>query len=247
MKPFLLLLFFVVPVGQGWSQPPQRQSILNQIPFLPESTDKPRPQLLNTRLMLQDLDPLPEFQIPNKLPHEFVLTREQEELLKLFQDAHGSLQEDHAERAIDLFRNILRKFPNELNIHLALADCLYAIGEYDEAIEHYEFVLERDPLHFKGLNNLAWLYCTREPELQQLDKALRLANLAKMVRPNDHHVWSTLSKIYFQKTMYPEAEQTINNALRIAQQSQVPLQVVVSYLMQRDRAGVAREATSLLE
>lgn len=227
----------------------QPQSILNQIPYRPDpSEQRVDIPLLDTNHILLDLKPLPEFEILTQLPPEFHHTREQQALVMKFQEAHQLLQQGEAESAVEIFKLTLESHPDELNIHVALADSYYAAGAYEEAIEHYQFVLTRDPFHFQSLNNLAWLFSSVDaPEIRNLEQARILGERARLIRSNSHHVWSTLAQVYFQTGRYSESEQSINNALTIAQQTQVPLQVVVNYLMQRDRAMVAREATSILQ
>lgn len=247
MKKSLLLFHLLALASLTPAQQPQ--SILNQIPYRPDPSDQRVDiPLLDTGHILLELDPVPEFQLPSQLPPEFHYTGEQQALLRKFQEAHQLLQQGEAESAVDIFRQTLVSNPGELNIHVALADSYYAAGTYREAVKHYRYVLARDPLHFQSLNNLAWLVSSvRDPDFRDLEQARVLGERAKLIRPDSHHIWSTLAQVYFQTGNYREAEQSINRALAIAQQTQAPLQVVVNYLMQRDRAMVAREATSILE
>ncbi|MEX2607087.1 MAG: tetratricopeptide repeat protein [Kiritimatiellia bacterium] len=247
MKPVSLHLLLLAASALTLAQQPQ--SILNQIPYRPDPSDQPvNIPLLDTNHILLDLEPLPAFEIPAQVPPEFQYTREQQALLRKFQEAHQLLQQGKAESAVEIFKQTLALNPEELNIHVALADSYYAAGAYTKAVEHYQFVLNRDPLHFQSLNNLAWLLSSVDnPELRNLEQARVLGERARLIRPNSHHVWSTLAQVYMHTDKYAEAEQAITNALTIAQQTRVSLKVVVNYLLQRDRARVAHEATSILE
>lgn len=223
-------------------------SLLSQFPYIPEVTGNKVPALLNVEDALGDLEPLPDFQIPQQLPNEFLLTQKGWELMTLSQEANQFLMSGNPGKAVEIFREALENWPQELGIRVALADSLFAMGALAESEKQYRMVLESVPLHFQCLNNLAWLYVTsKDPELKNLDQAYALALKAKVVQPRSHHLWSTLSQIYYEQGKYGEAENAINNALLIVQQSQVNLEVMVAYLVQRDRCAIARQATSLLE
>ena len=246
MKTLFISTLFLIPLHL-FAQAP-RESLLSQIPYVPEETGKVSQPLLDVNDAFQALEPLPDFQIPQRLPNEFILTPLGWELMKRSQQANQFLVAGEPEKSVDIFRETLTKWPEELGIRVALADSLYAMGALKESVVEYKTVLARLPMHFQCLNNLAWLYATtQDPELKNVDAALELAMKAKVIQPRSHHLWSTLSQIFYEQGKYPEAENAINNALVIVQQSQVNLEVVVSYLVQRDRCTIARQATSLLE
>lgn len=246
MKNFLISSLFLFSLP-AMAQAP-RESLLSQIPYLPEDSGKVSTAFLNVQDALLALDPLPDFQIPQRLPNEFLLTARGWEMMALSQEANRFLLAGEPEKAVQIFQETLEKWPEELGLRVALADSLYAMGALKEAETAYKTVLESIPMHFQCLNNLAWLYATaKEPGMKNLDAAMELAMKAKVVQPQSHHLWSTLSQIYYDQGKYAEAENAINNALLLAQQSQVNLEVVVSYLIQRDRSMIARQATSLLE
>ncbi len=244
---YLSTLFFCVTAPVLFAHGPGG-SLLSQFPYLPEESGDKSPALLDVQDALGDLEALPDFQIPQQLPNEFLLTQQGRELMALSQQANKFLSAGEPGKAVEIFRNALAKWPQELGIRVALADSLYAMGALPESEKQYWMVLERVPLHFQCLNNLAWLYATaKQPELKDLAQAYELALKAKVVQPRSYHLWSTLSQIYYEQGKYGEAENAINNALLIVQQSQVNLEVVVAYLIQRDRCAIARQATSLLE
>ncbi len=240
-----LLALFVVSHLQAQQAP---TSLIAQVPYVEELKGKAPVALLNVPEILQSLEPLPDFEIPQQLPNEFILTDLGRHLMQKSREANEYLLEGQPEKAVMIFTETLEKWPNELGIRVALADSLYAMGSHQAAIREYQAVLEKVPLHFQCLNNLAWLYATtNEPGLRDLESAARLAEVAKVVQPRSHHLWSTLSQIHFENGDYAEAEQAIGNALLIVQQMQVNLEVVVSYLIQRDRCTLALQATSLLD
>jgi|GEM_PF-1273442 len=247
MKTLAAFTTFFVVLGTAFAQE-RPQSLLNQIPYVPEKKLETTHGFLDVSQALQGLDPLPDFQIPQRLPNEFVLTALGWELMNLSQKANEFLVGGEPEKSVEIFEKTREKWPNELGIRVALADSYYAMGSHREAELQYKAVLEKIPMHFQCLNNLAWLYATSpDPSMKNLEAALELANLAKVVQPQSHHLWSTLSQIYFEQGQYVEAGTAINNALAIVRQTTSNLGVVVSYLIQRDRCAIAQQATSIFE
>ncbi|WFB35920.1 tetratricopeptide repeat protein [Kiritimatiellota bacterium B12222] len=240
-----LLLYLVSFSALAFAQ--QRPvSILNQLPYVPERV-APSEGMLDVQAALQGLDPLPAFGIPQQLPLEFVVSPVRRELIAQSQKANVFMMEGKPEKSVEIFKEILAERPEESGIRVALADSLYAMGNHAEAAVEYRAVLETNPMNFQCLNNLAWLLATTSDlQIKDVDAALEYAQDAKVIQPTSHHLWSTLSQIYYELGRYGEAERAINNALVIAQQSQVNLEVVVSYLVQRDRSALALQATSLL-
>lgn len=230
------------------SAQPAPRSIINQMPYVEESASQPKQGLLDVQQALQSLKPLPDFLIPQALPREFRLTSQGKELMELSQEANGYLREGQPGKAVDLFLDAIEKWPEELGLWVALADSYFAAGEHRKAAGHYRKFLDKHPFHFQALNNLAWLYSTTsDPELKNLDEALKLVSAARLIQPRSHHVWSTYSQIYYEQGKYREASEAINKALQIAQQSRVNVETFVNYLVQRHRTLKALNATSLWE
>jgi putative PEP-CTERM system TPR-repeat lipoprotein len=87
----------------------------------------------------------------------------------------------------------VRKYPDDDEARLYLADALGAKRRYKDAIPLYEELLRRNPRHAQALNNLAWaLDATKDP------RALEYAQLAFMASPNtpavlDTYGWALVS------------------------------------------------------
>jgi tetratricopeptide (TPR) repeat protein len=84
-------------------------------------------------------------------------------------------------------------------------------GNYVKAIEHLRKVVEADPRNVIGLNNLAYLLAEHT---NQADEALKYAQMAKELAPDDVTVDGTVGWAYFQKGMYPKALQTLQDSVR---------------------------------
>jgi tetratricopeptide (TPR) repeat protein len=78
----------------------------------------------------------------------------------------------------------LSVFPEDPDLNFLRARLLYAEGKVAEAIEHYHVALEGNPDWVDAKNDLAWaLATTRDPNLRDGAKALRLAEQASKARP----------------------------------------------------------------
>lgn len=238
---FSLLLLLCSSLAYAQQSP----FLLNRLPYRTTQTSIPR---LDANDALSVLTPLPDFNIPQQLPIEFSSDAKLRESIRLFTQANQQLIEGNSEAATDLIRQALELNPSEIAIQVALADSLYATGLLVEAKQIYTKVLEQVPFHFQSLNNLGWLLATAEdPSIQDPTRALLLAQRARLIRPNSHHVWSTISQAQYELGKYAEAQNAIQNAMQIGQRIGVNVNVFAQYMLQLDRCRLAREATSLLQ
>lgn len=226
----------------------QSRALLNRLPYIQERRPDSPPPLLNPASALEILEPLPQLDLPRQLPPEFISDPDQRQLMEWFAEASAQLSEGNADKAIELLEQEVQLRPDDVNIRVSYADSLYAAERYREAQQQYEMVLRDAPFHFQSLNNLGWLLATvSDPGMKDPETALELAGRARLIRPNSHHMWSTLSQATYELGRYSEAEAAIANALRLAQQTGVNARVLAGYVIHRDRCILAREATSLLE
>ena len=96
--------------------------------------------------------------------------------------------------------------------YMFLGDTELTLGNIAGAIAAYRKVIEINPDSPDGLNNLASCLLTNRSEL---DEALRLAQRAKELRPDDANTNDTLGWAYYQKGLYepaiPLLEQSVVN------------------------------------
>jgi tetratricopeptide (TPR) repeat protein len=84
-------------------------------------------------------------------------------------------------------------------------------GDLDEAREHYQLAVDRDPNTHSALNNLAYLMANREPiDLQQ---AMTLADRAVELEPENPHYLETRGQILIQLGRWPDAVADLTIAL----------------------------------
>jgi predicted Zn-dependent protease len=113
-------------------------------------------------------------------------------------------------------------------------------GNTEQAKRAYEKALELDSNFAQALNNLAWLYCERE---QNLDLALSLARRAKELLPDNPNVSDTLAWIHYRKRAYHFAIPLLEEVVR-----QAPDNGVFHYhlgMAYRKAGYKARAATAL--
>jgi tetratricopeptide (TPR) repeat protein len=83
-------------------------------------------------------------------------------------------------------------------------------GNYAKAIEHLRKVVEAQPQNVIALNNLAYLLADHTNET---DEALKFAQKAKELAPDDINVAGTIGWAYFRKGMYGFALQNLQDAV----------------------------------
>ena len=110
----------------------------------------------------------------------------------------------------------LQKSPDSPNLYRVLGDLYYNRKNYEGVIDAYEKALEirLDDSHV--LNNLAWFYATCEIEsLRDPERALQLSRLAVSIEQSSH-IYDTLAESYFVNSMFQEAIEAGEQALKLA-------------------------------
>lgn len=106
----------------------------------------------------------------------------------------------------------VKRQPDSEAAFLVLGDTELTLGNIAGAIAAYRKVIEINPDSADGLNNLASCLLTNR---SQLDEALRLAQRAKELSPDDANTNDTLGWAYYQKGLYESAipllEQSVVN------------------------------------
>jgi tetratricopeptide (TPR) repeat protein len=91
----------------------------------------------------------------------------------------GKATPDDYKSAGAVIDEAMRLKPQSLDLQISLAEFHDAEGRYDEAIERYRAILEKDPKSDIALNNLAWLLAFQEGKaaeaLEIIERAIRTA------------------------------------------------------------------------
>jgi Flp pilus assembly protein TadD len=110
---------------------------------------------------------------------------------------------DEARRAQSLLKEVLARGIAPAVVHQILGTLASNRGENETAIFHLEQAYRLKPNMLVVLNNLAWTLAKNAPP--QLDRALKLANAAVELSPDDPHVRDTRGRILAALGQYKEA------------------------------------------
>ena len=108
------------------------------------------------------------------------------------------------EKALDEYEGILHKNPSDLAAATMLALLHQNAGNPDSAMKTYKYILDRDPKNGLAANNMAWMLAEKGTK-RDLDEALKLAQTAKDMYPEDPRVADTLGYVYLRKGMTDNA------------------------------------------
>jgi len=131
--------------------------------------------------------------------------------------AQAYITEKDYPAAVKVYERILEIDPTHAQTRYVVAHIYINAKQYKKAEKMLLSLLEESPDDFKLLNNLAWLYATAEdPSIRNGKKAIRYAQMAMVLAPNDHHVWSTLSEAYYVSGEYEKAYRAIEQMANLA-------------------------------
>lgn len=100
--------------------------------------------------------------------------------------------------ALNEYEKILNKKPDDLNAATMLGMLYQSTGDMKAAKKVYTYILEKNPKDGRAANNLAWILAD-EGKKSDLDEALRLAQTAKDMYPDDPRIADTLGYVYLKK------------------------------------------------
>jgi len=112
---------------------------------------------------------------------------------------------------------ILKIEPDHAQVRYLVSHIYIQSKQYRKAETLLLALTAERPNDFTLMNNLAWVYATAEdPSIRNGDKAIKFAQEAMLLAPNDHHVWSTLSEAYYMSGEYEKAYRAIEHMARLA-------------------------------
>jgi len=129
---------------------------------------------------------------------------------------------------------ILAANPSYLQAHLLLGAVEERRSNFTQAIAEYRKALELDDRNKMALNNLAYVLAEYG---NQPDEALRLAQKATEISPNEPAVQDTLGWVYYQKGLYPQAVQQLEAATGKSSAALPKFHLGLAYLKSGDRRG----------
>lgn len=122
---------------------------------------------------------------------------------------------DQLKRLKPLLDDFIAANPNRTEGPLIAATVDYAVGDLEATEKDYRRLLQIDPMHQQGLNNLAWIVGV---ELGRPEEALEIANKAIDRYSGDAHLLNTRGVLYYWMGMMTEARKDFEGCLALAQQ-----------------------------
>ena len=125
--------------------------------------------------------------------------------------------EEEMESAVNAYERILEIDPDHQLAKYTIAHVYISAKMYGKAEALFKELIEKNPEDFTLMNNLGWLYATAEdPKYRSGANALKYAQEAMSLAPNDHHVWSTLSEAHYISGDYEKAYRSIKHMASLA-------------------------------
>lgn len=142
---------------------------------------------------------------------------DEERILFLLEIAQVYFKEESFESAVSAYERVLEIDPKHKEARYIVAHVYINAKQYAKAEKLLIDLVADDPEDFKLKNNLAWLYATAEdPKIRSGAKAVKFAQEAMVLAPNDHHVWSTLSEAHYINGEYEKAYRAIKQMAALA-------------------------------
>jgi len=151
------------------------------------------------------------------------------------------LQKGSVDEAIAHFQKALQIKPDDAEAQNNLAVALFEKGNMDEAIAHFQKALQIKPDDTKVQNNLAWaLAIAPQASLRNGHQAVELAQRANQLAGGGNPViLRTLAAAYAEAGRFPEAVETAQHALQLAETpSNTALADVIRSQMKLYQAGI---------
>ncbi len=120
-------------------------------------------------------------------------------------------KEENLEKAVQIFKQIVDKFPKEKMAHHNLGYIYGRMESFDEAIVEYNKALELDPFYGMSINQLAYVYADRG----DYEKAFEYFNRYASVSPGDANPIDSMAELYFRMGKLDESILKYKEALEI--------------------------------
>ncbi len=154
--------------------------------------------------------------------------------------AQLDLIENKQDNARKILTAVLSKNDANVGARMMLAGLEFEAGNGNAAVPHYRKVIEKDSRNALALNNLAYLLADQD---SQADEALKYAQQAKELAPNDASVDDTLGWVYYRKGIY----QTSANYLEAAVAKEPSARRKYHLAMAYAKLGDRRRGSDLLQ
>ncbi|HPR50787.1 MAG TPA: tetratricopeptide repeat protein [Deltaproteobacteria bacterium] len=142
-------------------------------------------------------------------------------------------------KALDEYESILNKNPDDLKAAMMLALINQNQGRITDAKKVYNYILEREPKNALAANNLAWILAEGGKK-NDLNEALKLAQIAKDKFPDDPRIADTLGFVYLKKGLFENALAQFQLAIeKLSEEPSINYHMALA-LVELNRAGEAK-------
>jgi Tfp pilus assembly protein PilF len=141
--------------------------------------------------------------------------------------------------ARETLKRVVESSPRNVMAQLWLGNVEEMKGNHEAAIQHYRQVISATPDNATALNNLAYVLAEYG---KQPDEALKYAERAKELQPDNASVNDTLGWVYYQKALYPMAVRHLESAVATQPTGKRKYHLAMACL----KAGDARRARQML-
>ena len=153
--------------------------------------------------------------------------------------------EKKEDKAIDQYKAILEKNPNQAGPHMLLGTIYDTQKQFDLAEKHYNMALDINPDFTPAANNLAYLLAKQD---KNMNKALSLAQKAKEKFPKDPKIMDTLGFVYYKKGLYDSAITEFTDSLKkIPDNAMVRFHLGLTYYDKGDKDRAKAEFKKALD
>ena len=139
---------------------------------------------------------------------------------------------DRQEDARKTVSAVLGKDDASTPAHLMLAETEWQAGNSAAAIAQFRKVLERDSRNIMALNGLGYLLAD---QANQPDEALKYAQQAKELAPQDPAVEDTIGWVYYRKGLYAVAAEHLEAAVAKEPNARRRYHLAMAYFKSGDR------------
>ena len=125
--------------------------------------------------------------------------------------AYAGSIENNSEKKLRLLEELLRKYPQEKQVHYEIGFFSESRKKYPEALAEYEIALSLDPNFGVVLNQAGYVYA----ELGDFEKAIRCFERYAAINPGQANPIDSIAELYFRMGDFDKARAKYREALEI--------------------------------
>lgn len=152
----------------------------------------------------------------------------EEQKLALLTAAENELKASETEKALAIYEEARRKFPDDTALSAIIGETLLKYGLYEEAVLTFEGVIDKDPTNVQLYNRIG-MACRK---LKQFDRAEQHFLKATQYTGNNVNLLFNLGRVYVDAENWPKALEVAKAALEL-QPDFVEAQRMATYVQKK--------------